>query len=423
MQTKLAYGRDGLFVNLPDNTHLIEPRFVAGLTDEPGAIQEALRNPIESAPLAEKVKPGDTVAIVHTDITRATPNDRLLPVLLSELEAAGVNRTDITLLNALGTHRPQTEAELRMMLGDQIVDNYRCLQHDAFDDANLVSMGETSLGHPVRINRHYLEADVKILTGFIEPHFFAGFSGGPKGVLPSIAGVESVLSNHGRHMIAHANAAWGITQGNPIWEEMREIALLTKPTFLLNVTLNANHQITGVFAGELLPAHSAGCAFVKENAMAGVDQPFDIVITTNSGYPLDQNLYQTVKGMSAANEIIREGGAIIMAAACEDGIPDHGGYADLLARGGSPQGVLDMIARPGFNEHDQWQVQVQAMIQLGADVYVFSDGLTDDQIEQALFTSCRNIEQTVDALQQKYGPETRICVIPEGPQTIPYLAG
>ena len=157
--------------------------------------------------------------------------------------------------------------------------------------------------------------------------------------------------------------------------------------------------------------------------MAGVDQPFDIVVTTNSGYPLDQNLYQTVKGMSAANEIIREGGAIIMAAACEDGIPDNGGYADLLVRGGSPQGVLDMIARPGFNEHDQWQVQVQAMIQLGADVYVFSDGLTDDQIEQALFTSCRNIEQTVDALQQKYGPETRICVIPEGPQTIPYLAG
>jgi nickel-dependent lactate racemase len=422
MQVKLAYGRDGLVVNLPETTELVAPRFVPGLADEAMAVDEALRDPLESLPLIEKVNLADTVVIVHSDITRATPNDRLLPVLLTELEAAGVPREHITLLNALGTHRKQTEAELRAMLGSAIVDNYRCLQHDAFDDDNLVSLGQTSLGHPVRINRHYLEADVRILTGFIEPHFFAGFSGGPKGVLPSMAGVESVLTNHGRQMIANPKATWGITTGNPIWEEMLEVALMTEPTFLLNVTLNTHQEITGVFAGDMRVAHEAGCEFVRQNAMAGVAAPYDIVITTNSGYPLDQNLYQAVKGMSAASQIVRDGGAIIVAAACEDGLPNHGRYVTLLAEAGSPQGVLDMIARPGFGEQDQWQVQIQAQIQLRAEVYVYSDGLTEAQIAGALFTPCRNIEQTVAELQAKYGSAARICAIPEGPQVIPYLA-
>jgi len=306
-------------------------------------------------------------------------------------------------------------------LGDFVVDNYRCLQHDAFDDTNLVYLGHTSNQHPVRINRRFHEADVKILTGFIEPHFFAGFSGGPKGVLPSIAGAESVFTNHGLAMIAHPNAAWANIQGNPIWEEMREAALMAKPTFLLNVTLNAARQITGVFAGDMLQAHAAGCAFVRKSAMTPVTEPYDIVVTTNSGYPLDQNLYQCVKGMSAARQIVRQGGTIIMAGACQDGLPDHGKYAALLTEGGSPQGVLDLIARPGFSEQDQWQVQVQAQLQLHADIHVYSEGLTDSQITRALFTPCRDIAETVSRLQTYYGPQTRICAMPEGPQTIAYL--
>lgn len=421
MQIKLAYGHEGLTVNLPDYTNVVETRFTPGLPDESRVICQALRRPIGSAPLAELVRPGDTVVIEHSDITRPTPNDRIMPVLLAELEGAGIAREDITLLNALGTHRPQTEAELRLMLGDQIVDNYRCLQHDGYDDANLVPLGTTSRGNSVRINRRFLEADVRILTGFIEPHFFAGFSGGPKGVLPALAGAESVQTNHGRQMIAHPNATWGVTVGNPIWEEMREVALMTKPTFLLNVTLNNRREITSVFGGDMLAAHAAGCEFVRQSAMVGVDAPYDIVITTNSGYPLDQNLYQAVKGMSAANQVAREGGSIVIAAACQDGLPNHGRYAALLAEAGSPQRMLEMIAQPGFSEPDQWQVQIQAMIQLRADVYVYSDGLTDAQIERALFIPCRNIAKTVAQLQQKYGPAARICVIPDGPQTIAYL--
>ncbi|MEI8063753.1 MAG: lactate racemase domain-containing protein, partial [Verrucomicrobiota bacterium] len=216
---KLAYGRNGLSVPLPAHCQVVQAPFIQGVTDEPAAIRAALRQPINSLPLAAKVRPGNKVVIVHTDITRATPNDRLLPVLLAELEAAGIKRGDITLLNALGTHRPQTDAELRQMLGDNIVTNYRCRQHDANADADLVSFGVTSRGHPVRINRQFIEADVRILTGFIEPHFFAGFSGGPKGVLPSIAGAESVHSNHGYDMISDPNATWGVTVGNPVWEE------------------------------------------------------------------------------------------------------------------------------------------------------------------------------------------------------------
>jgi nickel-dependent lactate racemase len=262
---------------------------------------------------------------------------------------------------------------------------------------------------------------VRILTGFIEPHFFAGYSGGPKAVLPSLAGFESVGSNHSAANIAHPNATWGKTEGNPIWEEMKEVALMTNPTFMLNVTLNADGQITSVFAGDMLVAHAAGCAFIAQTAMVPVGEPFDIVITTNSGYPLDLNLYQSVKGMSAAAQIVRQGGAIIMATACEDGLPDHGGYAELLQRGGSPQGVLDMVTSPGFNQPDQWQVQIQAMVQLWAEVFIYSEGLTDDQIRGALLTPCRDIPHTLAQLASSYNHKASVAVLPEGPQTIPYV--
>lgn len=421
MKVRLAYGRDGLEVELPPESEVIRPRCVPGLPDEGRALIEALREPIESPPLRDLITPEDTVVIVHTDITRATPNDRILPVLLEEVLGAGVARSRITLLNGLGTHRPQTGAELRAMLGDWVVDHFRCEQHDCHAE-DLIPLGETSRGHPVRINRRYMQATVKILTGFIEPHFFAGFSGGPKAILPSLAGAESVYTNHGISMIADPSATWGITEGNPIWEEMLEVALRTEPTFLLNVSLNEGGEMTGVFAGDLQAAHRPGCAFVRESAMVQVPKPYDIIVTTNSGYPLDQNLYQSVKGISAAAQIVRQGGAIVIAAACEDGLPDHGGYAKLLTRGGSPEGVLEMISQPGFEAGDQWQVQIQAQIQRKATVYVYSQGLTEEQIRDALFEPCQDVSTCVRELARDFGDGARICALPEGPQTIPYLA-
>jgi nickel-dependent lactate racemase len=262
---------------------------------------------------------------------------------------------------------------------------------------------------------------VKILTGFIEPHFFAGFSGGGKAVMPGMAGQQTVLGNHDAGMVGDPKATWGVTWGNPIWEEVREVALKVGQIFLVNVTLNRDKQITGVFAGDLDAAHAAGCAFVKETAMVPAPHPFDIVITTNSGYPLDLNLYQSVKGMSAAAQVVREGGAIIIAADCWDGIPDHGLYGQLLREADSPQSLLDTVCAPGFLKQDQWQAQTQAQIQLKADVYVRSDNLTDEQIGMALFQPSHRIEDTMTDLLGKYGSQASICVLPEGPQTIPYI--
>ena len=415
-RVELAYGREGLTIEVPKHAAVVRPRDVAGVGNEAAALRAALAEPIGAAPLAELAAGKRRVVVTHSDITRATPNDRILPVLLAALEEAGVARGDITLINALGTHRRQTAEELRGMLGADIVARYRCLQHDAWDNAGLVTAGTTSRGNAIRLNRLVMEADLVIFTGFIEPHFFAGFSGGPKGALPALAGHESVLTNHGYAMIGDPGATWGITEGNPIWEEMREAALLIEPLFLVNVTLNNAGEISGVFAGDVIEAHRSGCAFVRDSAMVAVDEPFDAVVTTNSGYPLDQNLYQTVKGMQAAKGIVRSGGAIIMVAGCEDGLPDHGRYAELLTEAGSPNAILEMLRQPGFSAQDQWQVQIQALIQQHADVYVYSDGLSDAQIRAALFRLTRDIESTLADL----APD-RICVLPDGPLTIAYL--
>jgi len=423
MRIKLAYGKEGLWVDLPDErVTVVEPKFVPGLPDETVALRDALRKPIASPPMRELVKPGGSVVVVFPDLTRPMPNDRVLPVLLAELEDAGVARQDITLLNALGTHRPNTGEELAGMLGRRVYEDYRVIQHDAFDQSGLAYLGATRLGHEVWSNRTYLQAEVRILTGFIEPHLFAGFSGGPKAVLPGLAGERTVLGNHDYGMIAHPKATWGVTQGNPVWEEMAEVAARTEPAFLLNVTLNKHRQITGIFAGDIWQAHAAGAAFARETAMVPLPASFDVVITTNSGYPLDLNLYQAVKGMSAAAQVVKTGGSIIAAAECWDGVPDHGQYKKLLHMADSPQALLEMISAPGFLLQDQWEAQIQAQIQLKAEVYVKNSYLSDQELRQALFLPCQSIEETLAELLEKYGPEATVCVLPEGPQTIPYVA-
>ncbi|MGD2207311.1 MAG: nickel-dependent lactate racemase [Anaerolineae bacterium] len=422
MKLTLAYGRTGLEIDLPDDAPLtvIEPRFVPGLPDERMTITEALRSPMGAKPLRELVKADDTVAIVFSDLTRPMPNDCVLPPLLDELARAGVPDDRIVLINALGTHRPQTQSELSQMLGKGLMDRYRIVQHDAWDPQNLVDAASNGSGRIVQVNRAYVEASARILTGFIEPHLFAGFSGGPKAVLPGIADIESILDNHGPAMIAHPKATWAETKGNPLWEEMRDVARCTQPTFLLNVTLNQKREITGVFAGEWLEAHRKGVEFVRTTALQPVSRPFDIVITSNSGYPLDLNLYQGVKGVSAAAQIVRPGGDIILAAECWDGIPDHGEYKRLLWEADSPQDLLDRVMAPGFRCHDQWEAQVQAQIQRKARLHVHADGLSDKELRNALVLPCRSIEETVAEIRRGK-PGATIAVLPDGPQTVPYV--
>jgi nickel-dependent lactate racemase len=418
----LAYGKSGLEISLPDewNTTVIEPRYQAGLSNPMSALQSSLRNPIGSQPLKEMVRPTDTVGIIFNDVTRPTPNKLLIQAILAELPQ--VPPAQITLFNALGTHRPNTKAELITMIGDELVNQYQVIQNNCFDPSTQVSLGLTSLGHEIWINKDLYQCDFKILTGFIEPHLFAGFSGAGKAIMPGMAGQKTILGNHSYPMIAHPQATWGVTHGNPLWEEIQEVARLVGSDFLLNITLNREKEISGVFAGELEAAHAEGCRAVRQAAMIPVDEPFDIVVTTNSGYPLDLNLYQSVKGMSAAAQVVRPGGVIILAAECWDGIPDHGLYGQLLRESTNPQSLLERISQPGVCLQDQWQAQIQAQIQLKARVFVFSKFLTPDQIIQARLLPCDSIEDTLANLLVEMGSSARICILPEGPQTLPYVA-
>jgi nickel-dependent lactate racemase len=283
------------------------------------------------------------------------------------------------------------------------------------------------------VNRELVACDAIILTGFIEPHLFAGFSGGGKAVMPGMAGQRTVLGNHDAGMIGHAKAIWGVTRENPIWEETHEITLKVASgtraggVFLVNVTLNRDKDITGVFCGGLDEAHAEGCAFIGKTSMVSVESAFDIVVTTNSGYPLDLNVYQAVKGISAAARIVKKGGAIVCAAECREGVPGGSEFSRLLGSVGSPDELVERILAPGFLMQDQWQAHILALIARETDVYLYSDKLSDAEIAGALLLPCRDILRTLAELRKKHGlggrrkTTARICVLPEGPQTIPFI--
>ena len=419
MTVNLAYGSGHLPIEVPDDrTTVIKPTHIDGLADEKESVINALQKPIGSQSLLDRISPATKICIAFTDLTRATPNDRIIPWLLEHL---GGPNDNITLLNQLGTHRPNTREELETMLTPEVVANYRVLNHEPENPEALVQVGTTADGTPALLNRHIVEADLRIITGFIEPHFFAGFSGGVKGIMPGCAGLETVMSNHGAKNIGDPQATFGVTEGNPLWEELRDIALKTGPSFLLNVTLNEQRDITNVFAGDIIEAHKTGCVFVKKSAMQPVEQPFDIVVTTNSGYPLDLNLYQGVKGMSAGARVLKEGGTLILAAECREGVPDGSPLDDLLRSADSIEEILAMLSTPGFVRPEQWQAQIQALVQRRAEVLVHCM-LDNDTLEACHLAPCADINAEVAKRLAKLGADARVAVLPQGPLTIPYLA-
>ena len=423
MRVELAYGRTWLPVELPDGiTDVVVPQFIEGVPDETKALKEALQQPIDSPPVRELVKPGERVAIVFCDGTRPMPSNRVLPVLLAELET--VPDIDIVLINALGTHRRNTEEELSTILGQDIAKSYKIVQSYCAEEGAYRKVGVSHKGYEIRLRQEYVDADVRIVTGFIEPHFFAGFSGGPKLVAPGVASRDTIMNIHSPDLIGDPNSTWGLSykDGNPLSEAIMEAAGLCPPDFSLNVTLNRHHEITGVFAGDLEKAHQKGIEFVRKTAMQAVPKPYDIVITTNSGYPLDQNLYQTVKGLSAAAQIVKEGGVIIAAAECSDGYPDHGNYREMLLESPSMECFLQHMKEERYSVTDRWQVQVQALVHQRGDIYLYTDGLTDEEITAAHLRPCHDIAALVNELVEKRSSEDiRICVLPEGPMTIPYV--
>jgi len=422
MKVNLAYGKTGLEVKNLDshNVTIIEPVHHPKIKNEIKAIQLALRQPIESRPLRDMVRKSDKVGIIFNDITRPTPYQEFLPLLLEEINH--VPKEQIILFNATGTHRVNTQAELCEMLGERIVEDFKIIQNNASDRASHLEVGKTSSGNQIWLHKDYINCNFRISTGFIEPHFFAGFSGGGKAIMPGLALDETIMRNHSADHIKNSNAQWGITDGNPLWEEINEAAKLRPCHFLFNVTLNKNKQITGVFAGDFDKAHKKGCEFVKRNTMVPVEHPFDIVVTSNSGYPLDLNLYQSVKGISAASQIVKEHGSIIIATECWDGIPDDSNFYSLLKNAKSAKQLLEEILTPGYQSKDMWQAQILAMICLKANVFVYSHNLSEEKIKNAMVNPCKDIEETLLTLTKEYGADTSICFLPQGPQTIPYVA-
>jgi lactate racemase len=421
MRVRLAYGTSGLDIDVdPEVTTVVEPVYQRAAADPARALRGALRQPVAGPPLRERVQPGQTVAISACDGTRPQPRHLMIPAILAELD--GITRLkDVVILVATGTHRGNDERELREMFGDEVAGRVRIVNHDARATDELTFAGVHGNGVPVWLNRRWLEADVRITTGFVEPHFFAGFSGGPKLVAPGLAGLDTVLVLHDAARIGDPRATWGITQGNPVHDDVRAIAAATGVTFALDVVLNRDKQIVAAFGGDLFAMHAAACAAARQAAMRPVPAPFDVVVTTNSGFPLDQNLYQAVKGMSAARQVARPGGTIICAAECRDGFPDHGSYRQVLASAASPQALLDDIAARPQTVPDQWQVQIQAQIQTANRVVMRTSYLSDSELATAHLEQTKDITGTVSDALAAAGSGARLCILPEGPQTIPYL--
>jgi len=420
MKIHLQYGRDGLDVEMPgDNVTVLRPQFVPGLADEQAGFVEAVRSPIGTGPLAEKIAATDRVAVVIADGTRALPSDRLLPWLFAEL--GHVPAANFTVIVGTGTHRPNTPEEIAGIVGPEVATKYRVLNHNAYEKSTMAEVRPAADGIPALwMNREYVEADRRILVGFIEPHFMAGYSGGYKAIFPGVADLKSILHYHRAEMIGHPRSAWGVLEDNPTQAHIRRMGSALPVDFLLNVTLNHQQQITRFYCGDMIAAHEAGCAFAKETAMVACPGRYPLVITTNSGYPLDQNLYQSVKGMCAAAEIVAEGGEIVTVARCNDGFPSHGNFSAMLAEYASAQEMLDAVYAPGFHKLDQWQIQKFAQVLLQAKVSLYSE-LSPEQARQAHLTPIGDLN---DYLRQRIaglGTGTPIAVLPEGPMTIPYV--
>jgi nickel-dependent lactate racemase len=415
----LQYGRDGLELELPaGRVRVIEPTFVPGLPDETAGFAEAVRSPMGGRPLRACVAAHERVAIVIPDITRPLPSDRLLPWIFAEL--AHVPAENITILNGTGSHRINTPAELSAMVGPEVLARYRVVNHDSQAPEGLALAGHTRDGRPVQLARDYVQADRRIVLGFIEPHFMAGFSGGYKGVFPAIADIDAIMHYHRAEAIGHPSSTWGVLEGNPTQEQIRWAGSLLPVDFLVNVTLNRKRQITRFFCGDVLAAHAEGCDFAKATAMVPCPQRYPLVITSNSGYPLDQNLYQSVKGMSAAAQIVAEGGTIITVARCNDGFPAHGNFTKLVFEHDSAQAMLDTIMQPGFHMQDQWQAQLLALILLKAHVAVYSE-LEPDAVRRAHLEPIAQLNSYIAAQLKRLGSTTPVAILPEGPLTIPYV--
>jgi nickel-dependent lactate racemase len=417
MKIFFPYGNSFLKAGLPTKNliSILRAKEKKPIEKEKEYLIERIRNPIESSPLNKRVSRGDKVAIIVTDNTRACPDNKLLLPILEELKRASIKREDIQILIALGLHQPLSKTEMVEKLGNGIVEKYKVANHFPQDCINLA---KSSKGIPIEINKRVVEADFRISTGFIEPHFFAGFSGGRKSIMPGISSRRAIYGNHSYKMIDHPNSRAGFLEGNPVHEDMIEHAKKAKLNFIVNVLLNKEKKIIEAVVGDSIKAHEKGVKLDKEIAGAKIDHKVEIAITSNSGAPLDLDLYQTVKGIDQASLATKEGGIIIIVSECNRGIgPEM--FRKLHSEATSPSEVLEKIKSEEPIEA-QWENQVLARVQLKKKIYLLSD-LKDYEVKDMMMTPIHSIEEGLDKAFKEVGRDVEIVAIPEGPLIFPVV--
>lgn len=419
MNIKIDYGKNGLWIDVPDNNLIkILTMKDSQARDNPlPSVKKALESPISSPPLAQLARGKKSACIVICDITRPVPNKILLPPILSVLEENGIDRANITILIATGIHRPNLGDELVYLVGAKIASNYRILNHYARQKETHSYPGKTPRGTDVFVDSTYMNADLKITTGFIEPHLMAGFSGGRKLICPGISSLDTVKVMHSPRILEHPNAREGIIEGNPFHEESLEIAKMAGMDFIVNVSLNESKQITGIFAGDMEKAHEQGMAFVRKKVSATVPEPVDIVITTSAGHPLDATFYQSIKGLTAALPIVKEGGTIILAAECQEGLGSPE-FSHLVRETTNINLFMQNIFREDYFVIDQWQFEELAKVLRKVDVYLFSEGISKADKDKILTTAIDSVEEGIEIALEQHGKNAKIGVIPKGPYVL-----
>jgi len=418
VETRLAFGKEHLKVTVPDQfqCQVLNWKSAAPLTNPAAAIEAALDNPAAGPPLAAVMAGKKSAAISVCDITRPAPNPVVLPPLLRRLEAGGIPRESITILIATGLHRAATEAEIRQIVGPEIAATYTILNHDARQKAQHCHLGVTRSGTPVWIDERFLNADLHFSLGFIEPHLMLGFSGGRKLIAPGLAAQETIKELHSSRFMRDPRAREGLIDDNPLHAELLEIASLARHDFLIDVSLSHDRRIAAVFAGEPTGAHRAGVDWLRSSLTQYLEQPVDAVITTGGGYPLDMTFYQCIKGITAAENMVRPGGRILMAGACSEGV-GSAEFSEMMTRYGSDGEFLQGIEGVPVTV-DQWQLEKLALVTRRNEVLYAVPGLPQEYRNKVWGRAFVHPQEAVEALCAGLDSGARIAVVPEGPYVL-----
>jgi nickel-dependent lactate racemase len=416
----LAYGKGCVSIDIPEENlgKVLRCRPWPPLLNLHTAIEDSLAHPIGAPPLAELARGRRDAVVVISDITRPAPNHLFLPPILRILEAAGIPREKTLILIATGMHRPNLGKELAELVGDEIASGYRIENHAGTDIDSHANLGVSEDGIPIQVDRRYIAADLKIVTGLIEPHLIAGYSGGRKGVLPGLCSLETMKVMHGYRMIQHPHAEVGRLDGNPFHLACLGIVRRIGVDFLLNVTLNEDRQVSGVYAGDLDLAHRAGVADLEHYVVDFVDEPVDIVVTCGGGYPLDQTLYQAIKGTVAAREILKPGGSIVFAASLAEGVGSPS-FQQLLAQMTTAEEMLGRLEKVDYLQLDQWMLQDHCNVLLQArDVLLYSEHLSREWMDRSLVHPVSSMNEGLARAFTSQGNSARVAVLPQGPYVI-----